>query len=156
MLWQRGKPYAQDLRERVFASADEGMPVGQIATQRRVSASYVSKVLSRRRKTGQTTALPQRCHVPRKLADLHGEIAAQVAARADATIAELRAWLSETHKVSASTGLMWKTLAALKLTFKKKSRRAAEQDRPDVAQARAEWRGQETRPGPRRRGGFLC
>jgi len=58
MLWRRGKAYAQDLRERVFASADEGMPVGQIAVQLRVSISYVSKVLSRRRKTGQTTALP--------------------------------------------------------------------------------------------------
>jgi transposase len=140
MLWQRGKPYAQDLRERVFALADEGMPVGQIAKQLRVSGSYVSKVLGRRRKTGQTTALPQRCRVPRKLAGLHGKIEARVSARADATIAELRVWLSQTHKVSASTGLMWKTLATLKLTFKKKSRRAAEQDRPDVAPARAEWR----------------
>jgi len=149
MLWRRGKAYAQDLRERVFASADEGMPVGQIAVQLRVSISYVSKVLSRRRKTGQTTALPQRCHVALKLADLHGKIEAQVAVRTDATIAELRAWLSQTHAVSASTGLMFKTLAALKLTFKKKSRRAAEQDRPDVAKARAEWRARQPdlRPG---------
>jgi hypothetical protein len=38
MLWRRGKAYAQDLRERVFASADEGMPVGQIAVQLRVRA----------------------------------------------------------------------------------------------------------------------
>jgi hypothetical protein len=30
----------------------------------------------------------------------------------------LRAWLLEIHKVSASTGLMNKTLAALGLTFK--------------------------------------
>jgi transposase len=151
MLWQRGKPYAQDLRERVFALADEGMPVGQIAKQLRVSGSYLCKALIRRRTTGQTTALPQRCHVPRKLADLHGKIATRVAERADATIAELRAWLSETHKVSASTGVMWKTLAALKLTFKKKSRRAAEQDRPDVAQAGAEWRAKQ----PSRRSGQL-
>ena len=35
---------------------------------------------------------------------------------------------------------MWKALAALDLTFKKKSLRAAEQDRPDVAKARTEWR----------------
>jgi hypothetical protein len=26
MLWQRGKPYSQDLRERVFAAADDGVP----------------------------------------------------------------------------------------------------------------------------------
>ena len=37
------------------------------------------------------------------------------------TIAELRAWLLETQKMSASTGLMHKTLAALDLTYKKGS-----------------------------------
>jgi len=107
------------LRERVFAAADDGEPVGQIARLLRVSVSYVSKVLSRRQRTGQTQALPQRGHVPPKLADLHGAIQTQVTARPDATIEELRAWLSKTHQVSASTGLMWKTLAALDLTLKK-------------------------------------
>src|ERR1700674_5299699 len=140
MLWRRGKPYSQDLRERVFAAADDSEPVGRIAKLLRVSVSYVSKVLSRRRQTGQTTARAQRGHVPLRLADLHGAIQTQVPTRPDATIAELRAWLSKTHQVSASTGLMWKTLAALDLTFKKKSLRAAEQDRPDVAKARTEWR----------------
>jgi transposase len=140
MLWHRGKPYSQDLRERVFAAADDGEPVGRIAELLRVSVSYVSKVLSRRRRTGQTTALAQRCHVPPRLVGLHGAIQTQVTTRPDATIAELRAWLSKTHQVSASIGLMWKTLAALDLTFKKTSLRAAEQDRPDVAKARTEWR----------------
>src|SRR3954451_9587539 len=119
MLWQRGKSYSQDLRERVFAAADDGEPVGRIATMLRVSVSYVSKVLSRRRLTGQTQARPQRCHVVPKLNGLLAAIEAQVSNRPDATIAELRAWLLETHKVSASTGLMNKTLAALDLTFKK-------------------------------------
>jgi hypothetical protein len=56
-----------------------------------------------------------------KLNGLLAAIEAQVSNRPDATIAELRAWLLETHKVSASTGLMNKTLAALDLTFKKGS-----------------------------------
>ena len=119
MLWRRGKSYSQDLRERVFAAADDGEPVGRIATMLRVSVSYVSKVLSRRRLTGQKTARPQRCHVAPKLSGLHPAILAQVTSCPDATIAELRAWLLETHKVSASTGLMNKTLAALDLTYKK-------------------------------------
>ena len=119
MLWQRGKAYSQDLRARVLAAADDGEPVGRIATLMRVSISYVSKVLSRRQRTGQTTALPQRGHLPRRLAALHGAIEVQVRTRPDATIAELQAWLSETHKVSASAGLMCKTLATLDLTFKK-------------------------------------
>lgn len=119
MLWQHGKAYSQDLRGRVLAAADEGEPVGRIATLLRVSVSYVSKVLSRRERTGQTTALPQRCHLHPKLAALHGAIQARVRTHPDATIAELRLWLSETHMVSASTGLMWKKLAALDLTLKK-------------------------------------
>lgn len=119
MLWQRGKSYSQDLRERVFAAADDGEAVGQIAAMLRVSVSYVSKVLSRRRLTGETRARAQRCHVAPKLSRLHPAILEQVSRRPDATIAELRAWLLATHKVSASTGLMDKTLAALDLTFKK-------------------------------------
>ena len=119
MLWRRGKSYSQDLRERVFAAADDGEPVGRIAIMLRVSISYVSKVLSRRKLTGQTQARPQRCHVAPKLSGLHPAILAQVTSRPDATIAELRTWLLETHKVSASVGLMNKTLAALDLTYKK-------------------------------------
>ena len=119
MAWRRGKSYSQDIRDRVFAASDDGEPVGRIATMLRVSVSFVSKVLSRRRLTGQTQARPQRCHVVPKLAGLHVAILAQVSSRPDATIAELRAWLLATHQVSASTGLMNKTLAALDLTFKK-------------------------------------
>ncbi len=119
MLWQRGKSYSQDLRARVLAAADDGEPVGRVAALLRVSVSYVSKVLSRRRLTGQTTALPQRCHVSPKLADLHEPICAQVATCPDATIAELRTWLLTTHTVSASSRLIWKTLIGLDLTRKK-------------------------------------
>jgi transposase len=90
---------SQDLRERVFAAADDGEPVGRIATMLRVSVPYVSKVLSRRRLTGQKTARPQRCHVVPKLSGLYPAILAQVTSRPDTTIAELRAWLLETHKV---------------------------------------------------------
>ncbi len=120
MLHQRGKAYSQDLRERVFAAADSGMRVGQIAAMLLVSIAYVSKALGRRRRTGERTARPQRCHVPAKLGAHHGAIRDRVGARADATIAELRVWLWENHQIAASTGLMHKTLATLALTLKKR------------------------------------
>jgi transposase len=119
MLWRRGKAYSQDLRERVLASADDGARVGQIARLLRVSVSYVSKVVGRRRTTGETSARPQHGHQLPKLAELHGAIREHVTGRPDTTIEELRAWLFETHKVSASVGLIWHTLAALGLTLKK-------------------------------------
>ncbi len=119
MPWCRGKAYSQDLRERVFALADDGSGVCEVAEQLLVSVSYVSKVLSRRRLTGEVSARPQRCHVPLKLIGLHAAIAAEVAAKPDATLDELRQWLSVTHTTTASRGLMFKTLAHLRLTHKK-------------------------------------
>jgi transposase len=148
MLWQRGKAYAQDLRERVFAASDAGQPVGRIAAALFVSISYVSKVLGRRRGTGETTAKSQRCHVPRKLTGQLTAIQERVEARPDATIAELRSWLQQTHKVSASATLVWETLAHLDLTRKKKTLHAAEQNRPDVAKARQEWRERQPSLNP--------
>ncbi len=120
MLWQRGQAYSQDLRNRVFAVADAGTPVGQIADMLLVSSSYVSKVLIRRRRTGETSARPQCCHVPAKLSHYHAAIREQVAAKPDATLAELRTWLAQTHQVSVSVTLMWETLAQLRLTLKKR------------------------------------
>jgi transposase len=90
MLWQRGKSYSQDLRDRVFSAADDGEPVGRIAAMLRVSVSYVSKALSRRRLTGEETARPQCCHITPKLSSLYPAILEQVSSRPDATIAELR------------------------------------------------------------------
>ena len=53
MLYQRGKAYSQDLRERVFAASDDGERVGEVAELLRVSIAYVSKALTRRRTTGR-------------------------------------------------------------------------------------------------------
>jgi transposase len=118
-------------------AADDALPVGQIAERLSVSISYVSKVLSRRRLTGERAARPQRCHVPRKLPPDHTAIQEPVKARPDATLKELRAWLLETHKISASIKLIWEIVAQLRLT-PKKTLHAAGQNRPDVAQARTE------------------
>jgi transposase len=127
MLWRRGKSYSQDLRERLFAEADDGETVGEIAILLRVSVSYVSKVLSRRRLTGETTARPQRCQLQPTLAPFHDAIRGRVQKQPDATIGELQVWLRQTHQVSASSGLICETLARLGLTRKK--RRSVPQSR---------------------------
>jgi transposase len=79
MAWRRGKAYSQDLRDRVLQAAEEqDLAVGQIAERLSVSISYVSKVLSRYRLSGERAARPQRCHVPRKLAPYHDILREQV------------------------------------------------------------------------------
>jgi transposase len=123
--------------------------VGRIAEALFVSISYVSKVLGRRNSTGETAARPQRCHVPRKLAGQFTAIQERMEARPDATIAELRAWLLETHKVSASPTLIGETQAHLNLTLKK-TLHAAEQKRPDVVKARTEWRENQPSLNPQK------
>jgi transposase len=115
MLYQRGKAYSQDLRERVFAASDDGERVGEVAELLRVSVSYVSQALTRRRTTGETTVRPGRGHNPPKLAPFYAAIRAHVAGRGDTTIEALRAWLSllAAHQVSASVGLTGRCLSCL-------------------------------------------
>ncbi len=120
MSWRRGKAYAQDLRERVLAAVDDGMAVATTAALFKVSVSYVYKVRLRRLRTGETTARPQCCHLGRALAAHHDAIRAEVTARPDVTLDELRAWLLKTRGVSASQGGMWNTLDRLGLTLKKR------------------------------------
>ena len=121
MVWRNGQAYSQDLRERVLGVVDGGMAVRQAAPLFRVSISFIYKALIRRRRTGETTARPQRGQLASKLAAYHDAIGAEVAARPDATIAELRVWLLEAHGVSASHAGMWATLDRLGLTLKKRA-----------------------------------
>ena len=64
----RGMPYSNDLRLRVLAAVDDGVPVRQVVTLLRVSVSYIDKALIRRRRTGETAARMPCGRPPRKLA----------------------------------------------------------------------------------------
>ena len=119
MAWRSGQSYSVDLRSRVLGAVDRGTRVAEVAARFSVSESYVYKALARRRRTGETAPRAQRNRQTPKLAAYHEAIAACVARRPDATIAELRAWLLETHGIAASTGLMHNTLVRLGLTLKK-------------------------------------
>jgi transposase len=99
--------------------SDAGKRVGEIAATLRLSVSYVSKVLSRRRTTGVRTALPQCSHRAAKLTGLHEAIRARVAADSNVTIAILRTWLQTNHRVTVSVGVIWRALKYLNLTLKK-------------------------------------
>ena len=114
---RRGQPYSQDLRDRVLAAIGE--PIRSVAARLKVSASYVSKVQSKLRLTGEAAAGRQRNHTRPRLEPLYDALRARVAEQADATIAELRGWMLREHGVSVSHAVMWETLARLGLTLKK-------------------------------------
>ena len=119
MAWKSGQSYSTDLRSRVLAAIDGGTSAKAAAQLFQVSLSYIYKALGRRSATGETEARPQRNQQTLKLAGHHAAIAAEVALRPDVTLDELRAWLLATHDITASLGLMHKTLARLGLTLKK-------------------------------------
>lgn len=119
MVWKSGQSYSTDLRSRVLAAIDGGASAKAVASLFQVSVSYIDKARTRRETTGETEARAQRNQQTLKLVDHHAAIAAEVARRPDVTLEELRAWLSANHQVTASLGLMHKTLARLGLTLKK-------------------------------------
>ena len=114
-----GKPYSQDLRERVIATVGSGTRVCAAARLFLVSVSYVSKVVERQRTTGETTARVGRAGRKPKLAPHDGAIRARVAAHPDATLEELQAWLANEREVKVSIGCLWNRLKFLKLPLKK-------------------------------------
>ena len=69
----------------------------------------MSKVLTRRCTTGETTARTQRGHKPPKLAPFYTSIREHVAGHGDTTIEKLRGWLLATHQIKASVGLQLNT-----------------------------------------------
>lgn len=120
MAWRRGRAYGPDLRARVLAALDAGATVREAAERFAVSPSYAAKARLRREATGEVEARPQRGgHRPRLLAPHEAALRARVDEADDATLAELRAWLSKKRGVSASLGTVWAPVARMGLTLKK-------------------------------------
>ena len=78
-----------ELRVRVLAALDAGQKSGAVAGRFAVSSAWVRRLRQRRRETGEVAPRPR---APRrgKLAGREAELLAAVAARPDATLAELR------------------------------------------------------------------
>ena len=117
MGWRRGQTYSQDLRDRVLGSA--ALTARQAAERFGVSVSYVVKARQRLTRAGATTPRPQQPATARKLVPFHNALQARVADAPDATLAEHREWLAETHGVVVGITTIWKALKQLKLTLKK-------------------------------------
>jgi transposase len=110
------EPYSMDLRERVLAACDAGQRTSEVAATFRVCPAWVRRLKQRRRELGRVAPLPRNAGRPPALGPAGRErLAGLVAARPDATLAELRAGLG----AAVSTGALWGTLRAMGLTLKK-------------------------------------
>ena len=114
------KPYSQDLRSRVLASAETGQGTqASIAATYQVSLSTVEKWLRRKRETGQETALPPSRGRSRTLRDCAPFIRAELKQQPDSTLAELCARVAEGKGVQVSPSMLCRELRHLDLRRKK-------------------------------------
>lgn len=117
MAWHQGQAYGQDLRDRVLNANGS---IAEVAIRFKVSKSYVARARSRKRRLGEDSPGAQHNHVPLKLSGLEAVLAARVQATNDQTLEQLCQWLHAEHGVQVSVTTMWKTLARLGLSLKKR------------------------------------
>ena len=108
-------PYSMDLRQRVARAWDAGVDADTIAAKYEVSRAWVHRLIQRRRETGSLVPRKQIKFRQRALAGQEGRLQALIAARPDATLAELR----EALPTAAALSTLWRTIDRLQLTVKK-------------------------------------
>ena len=131
------KAYSGDLRERVIESVASGGSRREAAEVFGVAVSTAVKWLQRVRDTGSAAAKPRGGSTSR-LEKRAAEILAVVGEQPDATFKELLIKLGKRH-IHTSRSALWRFFGRHHITFKKKSLRAAEQHRDDVARKRRKW-----------------
>ena len=115
-----GKPYSEDLRERVIGAAQDGATIPEIAEQFGVSISSVVRFRRLHRETGSVSPAKFGGYKGYALA-AHEELVRElVAEQPDITLAELKAVLA-TEKVTAGQSSISRFLHHLNLRFKKKA-----------------------------------
>ncbi|MGH9413504.1 MAG: IS630 family transposase [Terriglobales bacterium] len=138
-----GRPYSLDLRERVVAAVADGMSRAEAALQYGVSHSSAIRWTKLNEETGSPAARPMGGKKPYALAAEEDWIRARLTEKPDLTGRELLVELNK-RGVEVSYYGVWHYLAHLGLSFKK-SLRASEQDREDVAYRRQQWKARQTK-----------
>jgi transposase len=133
------KALSFDLRSRVLAAIDEGLSCRQAAARFGVSASSAVRWQALRRAGGDARPKPQGGDRLSRRTEAHaGLIHAALAEVPDITLPELKARLAE-QGAHVSVTALWRFCRRHRITRKKKTAHAAEQDRPDVLKRRKAW-----------------
>lgn len=114
-----GRPYSQDLRERIVAAVEAGISRRAAARQFAVSVSCVIKLVQRFRRMGTVAAGRMGGTKRPVLADHEALVRDLVAARPDITIDELQQALAE-RGIRVGRSSVGRFLLARELTLKKR------------------------------------
>lgn len=137
-------PYSQDLRDRVLAAYDRGMPTKKVAETFSVSPAWARGIKQRRRETGETSPRPMGGATVIKIDRVR--LAELVKEQPDATLKELRQRLGIVCAESAIS------MALKKLGFSFKKRRSTRPNRT-ARTSRSDVRtGKRSSPGSTRAG----
>ena len=133
-------PLSQDLRERIARSVEAGSSARAAAERFAVSASAAIKLMQRVRQTGSPA--PAKIGGQRRpILEPHADtLRALATSKPGITLKEMREALQARGIIVKALSTIADMLHRLGLSHKKKSLRAAEQDRPDVARHRQRWR----------------
>jgi transposase len=134
------KSYSADIRGRVIARVEGGASRREAAEHFEVSASTAVKWVKCYRDTGSCMA-KSRGGSTSPLEEHADFLLTLIAEQPDLTLDEVVATIRK-HKVAGSRTAVWRFFQRHKITFKK-SLRAAEQERPDVARARRRWKREQ-------------
>ena len=115
-----GKPYSNDLRERVVATIDSGHTREEVTELYNLALSTVGRFIRRKRETGSVEPGKFGGHKTFTLAPHADLVRALVAEQPDNTLAELKARLAK-EKVEVSKSAISRFLHHLNLTFKKRA-----------------------------------
>ncbi len=113
------RPYSKDLRLRVLAAVDRGMPREEIVRLFGVSAPTIRRYLRLRRETGGVEPRPVPGPPARKGAALEAALPAQAKSDPDLTLEGHCELFEEAQGVRVSTATMSRAFARLGLPLKK-------------------------------------
>ncbi len=107
------KPYSKDLRLRVLAAVDDGVPRGEVAKNFSVSVPTVKRWLKKRRETADVEPKPIPGRPRLKGAALEGWLPAQLRDNNDLTLQEHREAFEEETGTSVSASTVGRAISRL-------------------------------------------
>jgi transposase len=132
-------PLSNDLRERVVAFVEAGNSCNEAARHFDTSVSFAVNLMSLLRETGSIEPRPMGGKRHGKLDPAEAFLLAFVERTPDVTMPELATALLAEKGIVAAPQSLSRWLIKKGFSFKK-TLRASEQDRPELAKARAEWK----------------
>jgi len=113
------KPYSKDLRLKILAAVDRGMPREDVVRVFGVSEPTIRRYLRLRRETGGVEPRPVPGPPAKKGAALEAALPGQVSRNPDLTLEEHREFFGDEHGLAVSTASVSRAFGRLGLPLKK-------------------------------------